>query len=88
MDGAAAGEDEMGAATSSIEPKVTAEPGKKRGRNKSSESGRGSGRQTARTLLCGTGVVSGYSDTIFYSDTRESTWASGMCLMDGGCWSG
>lgn len=30
MDGAAAGEDEMGAETSSIEPNVTAEPGVER----------------------------------------------------------
>lgn len=37
IEGAAAGEDEMGAETSSIEPNVTAEPRTKRGKEKGSK---------------------------------------------------
>lgn len=64
MAGVAAGEEDIGAEASSMDPKETTEPGKVQRMSNVQKK-----KITLRTCFCGTYVVTRYTDTIFYGNS-------------------
>jgi hypothetical protein len=84
VDGAAAGEDEIGADASSMEPKVTAEPGEERVETIET----GETCETRQTLFYSPDIAAGDADPILYGDAlAQGTRPTGVGEM-GRIWGG